>query len=185
MTNGRRERPTDLAKALSHPLRRRLLVAYNRGPASPSEAAAHVGAPLGNVAYHTKKLVELGCLELVGTGPGRGGTKHTYRARVRYEMEDDTWTELPRSLRGSMAGPIVSELGRDIAAADLAGGLEDEDVHLSRLALDLDERAWRELSSALRELVARADAIAAESAARGPGTRRSVLALMHFRTRER
>jgi hypothetical protein len=182
MTVDRRDLPTDVARALSHPLRQRLLIAYNRGPASPSEAAARLGEPLGNVAYHTKKLVELGCLELVGTSSGRGGVKHTYRATVRYELENETWGELPRSLRDSLAGRILSEIGSEVATGVDVGGFTDDDMHLSRVTLELDDRGWSELSGLLRETVARADRIVEESAARGPGTRRSVLAMMHFRT---
>ena len=182
MATARRDLPTDVAKALSHPLRQRLLIAYNQRPTSPSEAAERLGEPLGNVAYHTKRLVEHGCLELVGTSPGRGGVKHTYRAIVRYELEDDTWRELPPSLRNSLAGRIFSEIGREIAAGAAAGGFEDDDMHVSRLRLELDERGWAELTNVLRDTVAQADRIVEESAARGPGTRRSVLAMMHFRT---
>jgi DNA-binding transcriptional ArsR family regulator len=180
----RRDLPTDVAKALSHPLRQRLLMLYNRRPASPGEAAEQLGEPLGNVAYHTKRLVEHGCLELVEAAPGRGGIKHTYKAIVRYEVEDDTWRKLPMSLRGSLAGRVVSDLGDDVASGVAVGGFADPDMHLSRLRLELDDRGWRELSEALRETIARADAIVEESARRGPGKRRSVLAVMHFRTSE-
>ena len=182
MTDDRRDLPTDVAKALSHPLRQRLLIAYNQRPSSPSEAAERLGEPLGNVAYHTKRLLEHGCLELVGTSPGRGGVKHTYRATLRYELEDDTWGALPESLRGSLAGRAVSEIGREVASGAAVGGFADDDMHVSRLNLDLDERGWSALSRVLRETVASADRIVEESAARGAGTRRSVLAIMHFRT---
>jgi DNA-binding transcriptional ArsR family regulator len=182
MSAARRDLPTAVAKALSHPLRQRLLIAYSQRPASPSDMAQQLSEPLGNVAYHTKRLLEHGCLELVGTSPGRGGVKHTYRATMRYELEDETWRELPRSLRGSLGGRAVSEIGRDVAAGAAAGGFSDEGMHVSRVRLELDDRGWRELSEVLRETVARADAIAADSARRGAGTRRSVLAVMHFRT---
>jgi DNA-binding transcriptional ArsR family regulator len=185
MPAGRRELPTAVAKALSHPLRQRLLIAYNQQPASPSDVAERLGEPLGNVAYHTKRLVEHGCLELVGTSPGRGGVKHTYRATARYELEDDAWSELPGSLRGSLAGRVVAEIGRDVVAGAAAGGFEDDDVHLSRLTLELDERGWAELTAMLRETVERVDRIAGESARRGAARRRSVLALMHFGTGDR
>ncbi len=182
MTLGRRDLPTDVAKALSHPLRQRLLIAYNQRPSSPSDLADRLGEPLGNVAYHTKRLIDHGCLELTGTSPGRGGMKHIYRATVRYELEDDTWLELPRSLRNSLAGRIASEIGQEVASATGTGGFDDDDVHMSRLDLDLDERGWRELTELLRDTIARADRIVEQSARRGPGTGSSVLAVMHFRT---
>jgi DNA-binding transcriptional ArsR family regulator len=180
-----RDLPPAVAKALSHPLRHRLLIVYNEQPASPSEVAQRLGEPLGSVAYHTKRLLEHGCLELVGTSPGRGGLKHTYRATLRYELEDDTWSELSPSLRGSLAGRAVEEIFRDIAAGAAAGGFDDDDMHLSRVRLELDDRGRLELTRMLRESIARADAIAEESARRGPGTHRSVLAVVHLRTSER
>jgi DNA-binding transcriptional ArsR family regulator len=178
----RRDLPTDVAKALSHPLRQRLLMVYNEKPASPSEAARRLNESLGDVAYHTKRLVDHGCLELVGATPGRGGVKHVYRATLLYEVEEETWGQLPPALRGSLAGRIVSELGRDVSAAGADGGFEDEDVHLSRVVLMLDTRARQALSETLRETVARVDRIAEESRERGAGDQRSVLAVMHFRT---
>jgi DNA-binding transcriptional ArsR family regulator len=182
MAINRRDLPTDVAKALSHPLRQRLLLMYNQAPASPSDVAQRLGEPLGNVAYHTKQLVEHGCLELVDTSKRRGGMKHTYRAVVRYEIEDDTWSELPPSLRGSLAGRIVSEIGRDVRTGAAAGGFQDDEVHMSRVMLELDERGRRELSETLRTVIVRADEIAEESARRGEARRPSVLAVMHFRT---
>lgn len=185
MNVSRQDLPTAVAKALSHPLRHRLLIVYNQRPASPSEVAQRLGEPLGDVAYHTKRLLEHGCLELVGTSPGRGGLKHTYRATLRYELEDDTWSELPPSLRGTLAGRAVEEIGRDIASGAAAGGFDDDDMHLSRVRLELDDQGRLELTKLLRETVARADAIAEESARRGPGTHRSVMVVVHLRTTER
>jgi hypothetical protein len=182
MSASRRDVPTDVAKALSHSLRQRLLILYSQEPASPSELAQRLNEPIGDVAYHTQRLVEHGCLELVGTVKSRGGVKRRYRATRRYEFEDETWSGLAAPLRGSLAERAVSEIGDDVAAGAAVGGFADEDVHLSRIVLQLDERGRNELSVVLRETVARADAIAEESARRGSGRRRSVLAVMHFRT---
>lgn len=180
----RAHQTTDLAKALSHPLRQRLLTAYNEREASPSEVADRLGEPLGNVAYHTKRLAEQGCLELVGIEKGRGGVKHTYRARVRFEVEDEAWSEMPRWLQESVASRTVTDIAQDVAAGSAVGGFEDDDVHLSRLVLELDERGRSELSEVLRATVARADAIAEQCARRRAAKRGSVLAMMHFRTAE-
>jgi DNA-binding transcriptional ArsR family regulator len=180
----RRDLPTAVAKALSHPLRQRLLMVYNEGPSSPSAVAERLDEPLGNVAYHTKRLVEQGCLELVGTGRGLGGVKHTYRATLLYEMEDETWNKLPPALRGSLGGRVVAELEHDVAVAAAVGGFEDKYVHLSRMVLELDERGRRDLSVLLREAVARVDALAELTALRGSERHRSVLAVMHIRTEE-
>ena len=54
-----------LAKALAHPVRQQLLMAYNQAVTSPSELAVKLGRPLNEVAYHTKRLLEMECVELV------------------------------------------------------------------------------------------------------------------------
>src|SRR5215204_356255 len=95
----RRSVDTRLAKALSHPLRSRLLMAYTGRVASPSQVAEELGAPLGDVSYHTKRLVEQGCVELVEAVRGRGGVKHFYRATVPYEVRDEAWEGLAPALR--------------------------------------------------------------------------------------
>jgi DNA-binding transcriptional ArsR family regulator len=185
MSASRRDLPTDVAKALSHPLRQRLLVLYSQESASPSEVAHELNEPIGDVAYHTKRLVEHGFVELVGTVKSRGGVKRRYRATRHHEFEDEIWSGLAAPMRGSLGERAVSEIGHAVASGAAVGGFADEDVHLSRIVLRLDERGRRELSQVLRETVARADAIAEESAQRGGTTRRSVLSVMHFRTEER
>ena len=172
---------TRLAKALSHPLRRRLLIAYSGRVASPSELAHELDEPLGDVSYHTKRLIAHGCLDLVRTEPGRGGTKHFYRATAGYEFEDEQWRALPPRMRRSLAGPVLAQLWDHVLAAEAGGGLEAPDVHVSTQGLSLDSRGWEELSALLRALVEDARRIARESAERGPADERpSVLALLHF-----
>ena len=61
-----------LVKALGHPLRQRLLIRFQEDVTSPRTAAEALGEPLGNVAYHTRILLEADCIELVKTVPVRG-----------------------------------------------------------------------------------------------------------------
>jgi DNA-binding transcriptional ArsR family regulator len=168
---------TRLAKALSHPLRQRLLMAYTNREASPSQVAQELGELLGDVSYHTKRLVEHGCIELVRAERGRGGVKHFYRAAVRYEVSDDQWASLTPSLRRTIAEPIVAQILDDVAGAARSGALGAEDVHISRLRLDLDEQGWAELSRVLEGVVERAQELNGSSAG---GERPSALAILHF-----
>ena len=69
-----------IIKALGHPLRQRILQVLNTRVASPSEIAAQLDEPLGNVSYHVKTLLEYDCVELVETAPVRGAVEHFYRA---------------------------------------------------------------------------------------------------------
>jgi DNA-binding transcriptional ArsR family regulator len=174
---------TRLAKALSHPLRQRLLMAYTNRVASPSEVAHELGESLGDVSYHTKRLLEHGCVELVRTVPGRGGVKHFYQAAVQYEVRDEEWNVLTPALRRRVAEPIVAQIVEDVAEAAASGALGGDDVHISRIRLELDDEARAELMEALRAVVEKAERLNRESQARrgedGAG-QPSALAILHL-----
>lgn len=73
----------DNAKALSHPLRVRILEALAADePSSPAKLSVTLDEPLGNVSYHVKTLSELGMVELVSTAPRRGAVEHYYQRTV-------------------------------------------------------------------------------------------------------
>jgi DNA-binding transcriptional ArsR family regulator len=155
-----------LVRAIGHPLRLRLLTIFNERVASPSDLAAELGEPIGNVSYHTRILARLGCVELVKTKQVRGAVEHYYRAVVRPVFSDDDWAELPLSIRKSLAGAVLTEVADDISASANAGGFDRDDVHLSRTVLTLDGQGWQELNVAMQGLVERALEIQADSAGR-------------------
>jgi DNA-binding transcriptional ArsR family regulator len=155
-----------LVRAIGHPLRLRLLTIFNERVASPSDLAAELGEPIGNVSYHTRILARLGCVELVKTKQVRGAVEHYYRAVVRPVFSDDDWAELPLSIRKSLAGAVLTEIADDMGASANAGGFDRDDVHLSRTPLTLDGKGWQDLNEALQGVAERALKIQAESAAR-------------------
>ena len=155
-----------LVRAIGHPLRLRLLTIFNERVASPSDLAAELGEPIGNVSYHTRILARLGCVELVKTKQVRGAVEHYYRAVVRPVFSDDDWAELPLSIRKSLAGAVLTEIADDMGASANAGGFDRDEVHLSRTVVALDKQGWQDLNEALQEAADRALEIQAESAAR-------------------
>jgi DNA-binding transcriptional ArsR family regulator len=155
-----------LVRAIGHPLRLRLLTIFNERVASPSDLAVELGEPIGNVSYHTRILARLGCVELVRTKQVRGAVEHYYRAVVRPVFSDDDWAELPRSIRKSLAGAVLTEIADDIGAAANEGGFDRDDVHLSRTPLVLDEQGWQELNELLQGVVDQALEVQTQSAAR-------------------
>jgi DNA-binding transcriptional ArsR family regulator len=174
-----------LVRAIGHPLRLRLLTIFNERVASPSDLAAELGEPIGNVSYHTRILARLGCVELVKTKQVRGAVEHYYRAVVRPVFSDDDWAELPLSIRKSLAGAVLTEIADDMGASATEGGFDRDEVHLSRTTLTLDPQGWQELNELLQELGDQALEIQAQSAARlhSDGAQESegaVLALMLF-----
>lgn len=174
-----------LVRAIGHPLRLRLLTIFNERVASPSDLAAELGEPIGNVSYHTRILARLGCVELVRTKQVRGAVEHYYRAVVRPVFSDDDWAELPLSIRKSLAGAVLTEIADDMGASATEGGFDRDEVHLSRTTLTLDSQGWQELNELLQELGDQALEIQVQSAARlhSDGVQESeaaVLALMLF-----
>jgi len=155
-----------LVRAIGHPLRLRLLTIFNERVASPSDLAAELGEPIGNVSYHTRILARLGCVELVKTKQVRGAIEHYYRAVVRPVFSDEDWAELPKSIRKSLADAVLAEIADDMGAAATEGGFDREDVHLSRTVVTLDLKGWQELNELLQEVGDKALDIQAESAAR-------------------
>jgi len=155
------------AKALSHPLRQRILQRLNEGGvASPNELARALGEALGSVSYHIRILRELDCVELVSTTPRRGALEHYYRATARPGLDDEEWARLPASLRRETLGRILSEIFEGAAKAGLGGGYPDSETHVRRIALALDEQARTELSALLAETHDAALRIDADSASR-------------------
>lgn len=68
----------ELAKALSHPVRVEILEALRGRTASPVELSREMDQPVEVISYHTKALVNCGCLELVRRKPVRGSVEHFF-----------------------------------------------------------------------------------------------------------
>jgi DNA-binding transcriptional ArsR family regulator len=140
-----------IVKALSHPLRTRILQVLSERVASPNEIAREIGEPLGNVSYHVRILLEHGCVELVRTEPRRGALEHFYRPLVRPMLGDAEWQALPAELRRDLTGRTLKELFDDARHAAKTGGFDGEHVHVIRTLLQLDDEGWQ----AMGDLIAR------------------------------
>src|ERR687895_190138 len=113
-----------IAKALSHPMRARILVILNERVASPNEIAEMIKERLPNVSYHVRALQDLGCIELVDTAQRRGAIEHYYRAVVRPFFSDRDWKRLPRSGRQAISGTALEVIWEDVADAVNAGSFD-------------------------------------------------------------
>ena len=149
------ELDSNIVKALSHPLRMRILTRLNEGVASPNEMAKEFEESLPLVSYHVRILRELDCIELVRTTPRRGAIEHHYRALTRPFLDDDDWAQLPPSARKAVSNTVLSKLLGDVREAVAAGTFDQRaDRHLSYAPLMLDEQGWRELGERLGEVLA-------------------------------
>lgn len=174
-----------LAKALAHPLRVRILTSLHRGISSPNQLAQELGEPLGNVSYHVKTLLEYDCVELVKTEPRRGAVEHFYRATERAFFSDEEWAKVPASARKGISGVTLQSIGRDATEALIAGTINTRtDSHLTHTPLLVDEQGWNELTALLAETQNRAVEIQQESADRLAEAKTepisTKLAILHF-----
>jgi DNA-binding transcriptional ArsR family regulator len=176
-----------IMKALSHPLRVRMLTLLNQKVASPSELADELDEPLGNVSYHMRFLADLKMVKLVRTEPRRGAVEHYYEALEPPLISDEDWAQLPATLRRSLSDSTLGEIARDLKGAGEAGGFDRENMHVNRVALTLDDQGWDELSALLSDVLERARGIQAQSNKRrkgaDAGTIPTTLVLMQFEGR--
>jgi DNA-binding transcriptional ArsR family regulator len=156
-----------LAKALAHPLRVRILAELQKGISSPNQLAQELGEPLGNVSYHVKTLLEYDCVELVKTEPRRGAVEHFYRAKERAFLSDGDWKKIPASARKGITGVVLEGIGQDVTEAMMAGTIDRrDDCHISRTPLLLDEQGCQQVSELLAGALTRVAEIQEESSSR-------------------
>jgi DNA-binding transcriptional ArsR family regulator len=174
-----------IAKALAHPLRVRILSSLHKGISSPNQLAQELGEPLGNVSYHVKTLLEYDCVELVKTEPRRGAVEHFYRATDRAFLSDSDWAKIPASARKGISGVLLESMGQSATEAMAAGTIEARsDSHLTDTSLQLDKKGWSDLNKILAEAVTKAGEIQKEAASRMADEESdpisTKLAIMHF-----
>jgi DNA-binding transcriptional ArsR family regulator len=174
-----------LAKALSHPMRTRILAILNERVASPNEISEMIDERLPNVSYHVRALEQLGCIELVSTAQRRGAIEHYYRAVVRPFFTDRDWKKLPQSGRQAVSDVALQMIWEDVSDAIKRGTFEARpNRHLSRTVLELDEKGWTELSELLARVLEETEEIQKRSADRMKTSDDPVVptrvVLMHF-----
>jgi DNA-binding transcriptional ArsR family regulator len=174
-----------IMKALSHPLRVRMLTLLNQKVSSPSELADELGEPLGNVSYHMRFLADLKMVKLVRTEPRRGAVEHYYQALEPPQVSGNDWAQLPASLRRTLSDGVLGQIAKDLSGAAKSGGFDRENMHVSRHTMVLDQEGWDELSTLLADVQQRARAIQDRSTKRLKKTRDGAaiptsLALLQF-----
>jgi DNA-binding transcriptional ArsR family regulator len=134
-----------LMKAMSHPLRAAILRVLNERTASPAELARELDDHLHNVSYHTKRLEQLGCIELVKERQVRGAVEHFYRATARAMVDTSEWESLDPVIKEDIVGQIMQGVLDDFIAsakAKIVGA--DKHFWLTRTPLVLDDEGLEE-----------------------------------------
>jgi DNA-binding transcriptional ArsR family regulator len=142
-------------KAMSHPLRVRILAMLQERKATPVELAEWLGARLGTVAYHVRTLHQLGLIELVDETRVRGAVAHHYRAKERPQVTNEAWAQASPIAKQAAVGATLQTIDEYVRASAAAGGFDRADAHVNRVVLKLDAQGWREMSEACKELLDR------------------------------
>jgi DNA-binding transcriptional ArsR family regulator len=140
-------------KALSHPLRVRILAILEDRTASPVQLAEWLDASLGVVSYHVRTLNRLGLVELVGETPRRGAVEHHYRARDRPTISAKSWEKAPPMAKQAQLGATLQLINEVAVTSAAAGGFDRNDSRLTRTQVAVDDEGWQELAEAFERLV--------------------------------
>ena len=152
-----------LLRAISHPLRHRLLGMLDGRVASPNQLARELGLPLGRVSSLLRLLSDLGAIELVRTEPRRGALEHFYRAVTTVWFSEGDWAKLPRSARRGILGQNLQQIFTDVTTAADTGGFDHPSSLVLRAPLRLDAAGMEEVSGMLRAAIDRARELSLEA----------------------
>lgn len=142
-----------LAKAISHPLRVRIMAELDRGPMSPAEYVSQFGGNLENVAYHFRALMKSDCIRICGERPRRGAVEHFYECTKHALFSEEHFSVLPSSVKSGFSASILSTFMDQAAEALLTNTLDSHDArHLTWQRLKLDEEGFANVMERLEEL---------------------------------
>lgn len=153
-------------RAVSHPIRIRLLAMLEEEPSSPVILATRLEQPLGTVAYHVRTLYDLGLLKLVRTRQRRGATEHYYRAVPPPPVSGEDWSELDAVSKQRLLTAMLTRAHEYATRSAAAGGFDNSEASFATRSLELDEQGWKELADASKRLLDEAERIAAAAAQR-------------------
>jgi DNA-binding transcriptional ArsR family regulator len=140
-------------RALGHPLRVRILAILEERTASAVEIARMLQADIGVVAYHVRKLHQLGLIELQRETRVRGAIQRHYRAHERPRVSDDAWEQAAPVAKQAAVDAALQQIYDYGRASNAAGGFDRRDAHVTRTALRLDAEGWEQLAGSLRRVL--------------------------------
>lgn len=146
-----------LAIVFADPLRLRIVTELYMREMSPTLFFEEFGGgSVSRVDRHFKTLAEHGWLRLIRKASGgrrRGGTEHFYRATELAIFDQDTWAEVPHSIKVAFSWRIFEQLAERVREAIEAGTFDARvDRHLTWTPILLDQQGWERVIAAVDAL---------------------------------
>jgi DNA-binding transcriptional ArsR family regulator len=153
-------------KAMSHPVRVRIMAMLQERKASPNELSQWLGTTLGATAYHVRTLHKLGLIELVDETRVRGAVEHHYKAKARPKVTQENWSKASPVAKQAAVGSQLKMLEDYTNASAAAGGFDRPDAVIERKTARVDAKGWTALTTEAAKFLERVDKIEAEAAKR-------------------
>jgi DNA-binding transcriptional ArsR family regulator len=133
-----------LAVVFADPIRLKIVAELYQAEMSPSQFfSVYGGGSLSRVDRHFKRLADQGWLRLVRRETGgtrRGAVENFYRAPQMAIFDNETWAQLPQSLRAEFSWRIFAQFAERVKGALEAGTFDSRsERHFTWTPLVLDE----------------------------------------------
>lgn len=133
-------------KAISHPLRSKLILTLSTKRATAAELAEETGAPVRTVRHHLRYLSERGFVTITREAAKRNVQCYSFEETTYGEVADDLYRELTPAERRNVTNFYLGLIARGIGRFVTEGTTYD--VHFPvtvRNRIVLDEEGWAEL----------------------------------------
>lgn len=165
-------------KALGHPTRIQLLGLLRRRPHAVGEMAASLSLDPRGVAYHARKLADLGIIAEMSASGQRADP--VYRLVTLPHTSDATWDAIPEVSKRVLAAAMVNQMYATAIAAIPHGAFDRREMHITRTSGDVDEATWVAISEELMATLGRVDSLMSRGRARVAAGRPAVNATVQM-----
>lgn len=161
----RREFQKTRAEILSHPLRVRMLEIANEFDVSSVSFVRggyartlldHLdeGTAVSQVAYHFRKLMRAGCVEVIEHHVRRGAVENVYRGVARVILDTAEWKTVDPDRRREITSVTLQALMARAESAVLEGTFDARDDRwLAWVQMGLDEQGWNEIGELCKRMM--------------------------------
>ena len=137
-------------KAMSHPLRVRILAILQERKASPVELAQVLEGTSARSPTTCARCTSSGSSTSSSETRVRGAVEHHYKAKARPKVSDEAWEQAPPIAKQAAVGSSLQMIDDYARASAAAGGFDHGDAALIRLSMKLDAKGWQQLAKAVQ-----------------------------------